>query len=390
MKIPITKPFIDALDLSAVQTPVKTGWLVQGPEVIEFESAVAELCNTLYGVAVSSCTAALHLSLIASGIKPGDKVIVPSFTYVATANAVEHAGAIPVFTDVDPLTFNMTVEHLENTLQSFLLENSTLPKAVIPVHLFGCGVDIPGILKTSKKYGLKIVEDAACATGTRVGDRSPGQFGFPACFSFHPRKIITTGEGGMIVTDDEMMAEQLRIFRDHGAQLSDFKRHSNSFGGLPEFNCLGYNYRMTDIQGALGNSQMKKLDQVITMRRSLADRYDHLLHEISWLDAPYCPENVFHPYQSYVCSLAVDKPAKEVGPIRDALMNHLGENGIASRPGTHAVHSLGYYRNKYKLVQEQFPNAWMAHNGTIALPLFPGMRLEEQEYIIQNIKTFKF
>ncbi|WDP89753.1 MAG: DegT/DnrJ/EryC1/StrS family aminotransferase [Desulfobacter sp.] len=390
MKIPITRPFMDEIEMAAIQAPLKTGWLVQGPEVKGFETAVARLCRAPYGVAVSSCTAALHLALTALGIGPGDRVVVPSFTYIATANAVTHAGAIPVFADIDPITFNMGPKELEKALGSWEKGNPASPNAVIPVHLFGLCADMPSISDIAGDLGLKVIEDAACALGAKTGGLGPGEFGAPACFSFHPRKVITTGEGGMVVTHDRNLAAGLCRLRDHGARTSDFERHSDGTSGLPDFDQPGYNYRMTDLQGALGNAQLKKLDMIIESRRALALRYNEMLGDVSWLAPPHCPPNAFHTYQSYVCRVKAGCNSRKSGEIRNRLMAFLGENGIAARPGTHAVHVLAYYKRKYNLRPEQFPGAWESHNATISLPLFPQMSSAEQEYIVHKIKAFRW
>ncbi len=389
MNIPITKPLIDLKDVEAIQAPLRTGWLVQGPYVKQFEERVAWFCDARHAVAVSSCTAAIHLALLSAGVGPGDRVMVPSFTYVATANAVEHAGAEPVFVDIDPETFTISINHVQRYLEQCALQKTALPKAVIPVHLFGLCADMPALLRLSEKHGLVVIEDAACALGSEINGKAPGHFGLSACFSFHPRKIITTGEGGMVITQDEKTAASLRILRDHGAEASDHQRHVKGNGGLPEFNTLGYNFRMTDIQGALGVSQMDKLSDILEDRIRLAKIYHTILKDISWLSPPVCPKGYRHTYQSYVCRIG-DKDASphEAARLRQSLMNHLNSADIASRPGTHSVHQLGYYSRKYGYRPEDYPNAWMAHNSAIALPLYPGMTRQEQEYVVDTISNF--
>jgi perosamine synthetase len=388
--IPITRPLIDQDDFKAIQAPLQSGWLVQGPNVARFEEMVARCCGVRFGVATSSCTTALHLSLVAAGIGPGDMVLVPSFTYVATANAVEHAGARPVFIDIDPETLNISIERLEEYLHENESAGRPLPKAVIPVHLFGLCADMPGILKLRECYAFTIIEDAACALGSSIHGEHAGSFGLAACFSFHPRKLITTGEGGMVVTQDEGIAHRLRVLRDHGADISDHSRHLNGQGEMPDFNCLGYNYRMTDIQGALGCSQMAKLHRIIRERRRLADVYRALLGEIPWLRLPASPEGFWHTYQSFVCRIRIPgKDPSETGKIRNALLAHLGKAGISSRPGTHAVHLLGYYRRRYGLTSEHCPGARLAHYNTITLPLYAGMTVEDLDRVAEAITKFR-
>lgn len=388
--IPITKPFMDRKEYEAVLAPLQSGWLVQGPEVARFEATVARFCNVDHAVATTSCTTALHLALVAAGIGKGDVVLVPSFTYIATANAVEHAGGRPVFVDINPETFNISLESIEARLASLKAESLPSPKAIIPVHLFGLCADMPSIIELSERHSLSVIEDAACALGSTIQGRLAGSFGLAGCFSFHPRKIITTAEGGMIVTRDEYLAKSLRILRDHGAETSDHARHHAKDGEMPSFNHLGYNYRMTDIQGALGNSQMAKIQKIIDTRRGLARAYNQILQDIPWLKTPLCPDGCIHTYQSYVCSLQLEgaKPVK-IGKVRNGLMKHLKEAGISSRPGTHAVHLLGYYHRKYSLRPQDFPNSRMAHHNTIALPLYPGMTNGEQLRVAEAISSFK-
>ncbi|MBN1103517.1 MAG: DegT/DnrJ/EryC1/StrS family aminotransferase [Deltaproteobacteria bacterium] len=387
--IPLTKPLLDNEDFQAVLAPLQSGWLVQGPRVAQFEESVLRLCSAGHAVATSSCTTALHLTLVAAGIGPGDTVLVPSFTYVATANAVEHAGGRPVFVDIDPETLNISIAHLDRVLAEGKAAGRPVPRALLPVHLFGLCADMPEILKVADRYSLTVIEDAACALGSSVQDQSAGTFGLAGCFSFHPRKLITTGEGGMVVTNDESMAHRLRILRDHGAQSSDHNRHLRGQGEMPDFEDVGYNYRMTDIQGALGCSQMGKLFHIIKERRRLAEAYAGLFANVPWLRLPAAPEGFQHTYQSFVCRVSIKGlSVPETGKMRNSLMRSLAEAGISSRPGTHAVHLLGYYRRRYGFHPEDFPEAWLAHHNTITLPLYPGMTEQEQDAVAAAVRGF--
>lgn len=387
--IPLTKPSMDRSDYEAVLVPLQSGWLVQGPEVARFEETVAGYCRVPCAVATTSCTTALHLALLAAGIGPGDAVLVPSFTYVATANAVEHAGARPVFADIDPETLNVSLKSLESSLAA-CKASGPAPKAVIPVHLFGLCADMPSVMQWSREHSLSVIEDAACALGSSIQDRPAGSFGLAGCFSFHPRKLVTTGEGGMIVTGDQEFANTLRILRDHGAEITDLDRHHAGQGEMPSFERLGYNYRMTDIQGALGNSQMAKVHKIIEQRRGLAAVYLGLLQSIPWIRTPVCPPGCFHTYQSFVCTIHIEgKRVGKVGQVRRGLMQHLMDAGVSSRPGTHAVHLLGYYQKKYRIRVQDFPVSRMAHHSTIALPLYPGMTHGEQLRVAEAIASFK-
>ena len=374
MKIPIAKPYFGPEEKQAVIEPLNTGWVVQGPKVQEFENMVARVIGVEHAIAVSSCTTALHLALVGLVIGIGDEVIVPSFTYVATANAIEYAGATPVFCDIDLDTFNIDVKQIESKI-------TDKTKAIIPVHLFGLSADMNPIMKLAEKYGLKIIEDAACALAAQYEGRAAGGIGDVGCFSFHPRKIITTGEGGMLITNNSNLAERLRALRSHGATISDLARHKKGGFLLPEFNLLGYNYRMTDLQGAIGVEQMKKLDWIIENRIRLAQRYDEMLEDIDWLKIPYVPPNSKHTYQSYVTLVTENSPLS-----RNDIMQKLEDAGVSTRQGTHAVHTLGYYKQKYGFQESDFQNSLKADRQSMALPLFPQMTDEEQNYVVKGIK----
>jgi len=392
LKIPITKPIFDESEKEAILKPLESGWLVQGPFVAEFEKLVAEFTGAAFACATSSCTTALHLALIASGIRPNDKIIVPSFTYVASANAVEYAGAEVVFCDIDLRTFNIDISEIEKILKK---DKEKVIKAIMPVNLFGLCADLPRVVEVAKRYNLKVIEDSACGLGARIGNKHSGTFGDIGCFSFHPRKAITTGEGGMLVTDNEKIATMVSSLRDHGASKSDLQRHREKGGSLlPEFNIRGYNYRMTDMQGALGVSQMKKLNMIIEKRMKIAQRYDQILGNITQLRIPYIPHGYTHGCQSYVC-IFTDGQNLEKLPLtdidrlnikRNQFMTRLEKKGISVRQGTHAVHTLGYYKNKYGLQNSDYMRSYAADRLSVTLPVYAGMTDEEFEYIIDNIK----
>jgi len=243
MNIPITKTIFGDEEKEAIVKPLETGWVVQGPNVAKFQTMFVEFTGSKYAHAASNCTTALHLGLEAMGIAKGDKVIVPSFTYVASANAVEYTGAEVVFCDIDLKTFNIDETKLEKIIKS----DSSI-KAIMPVNLFGLCANMPYIMELAKKYNLKIIEDSACGFDGWIEDKHSGTFGDCGCFSFHPRKSICTGEGGMLITDDENIANKVSQLKDHGASKSDLQRHKEKGGSLlPDFTMRGYNYRMTDI-----------------------------------------------------------------------------------------------------------------------------------------------
>jgi len=386
MKIPIAKPFFDACEEELLLETLRSGWVVQGRRVAGFEELFSRTTGAGHAVAVSNCTTALHLCLAALGIGPGDEVIVPSFTYVATANAVEHTGARAVFCDIDPATFNMDVASLRRRITG-------RTRAVIPVHLFGLAADMDAIVPLCRERGLRIVEDAACGLGATYHGRHVGTFGDAGCFSFHPRKIVTTGEGGMITLEDADLDALLRSMRDHGASASDFLRHTGSKSALlPEFNVLGYNYRLTDLQAAIGLAQMAKLDSILALRRARAERYRRALQGLPGIRLPAVPDGLTHSYQSFVitCTWGFEGfpdgvSWQELKAKRDRVIEELEESGVSTRQGTHAVHALGYYRKKVALPDESLPNSRLCESATIALPLYPQMSDEEQDQVVDSL-----
>ena len=391
MKVPIAKPYFGEEEKKAVNDVLESGWIVQGPNVAEFETMVCRFTGSNFARASSSCTTALHLALIALGIGHGDEVLVPSFTFVASVNAIEYTGATPVFVDIDIKTFCIDCNKVEEYLERAKKRGSRV-KGIMPVHLFGLCADMPAIMELAKRYSVSVIEDAACALGSSCSSVFAGTFGDSGCFSFHPRKPITTGEGGMLVTNNAEIAASVSILRDHGGSISDLDRHEKGGSLLPAYDMLGYNYRLTDIQAAIGVEQMKKLPWIIDRRVELARKYDAELGDIECFQLPYVPEGYKHTYQSYVVTLGDAqhknlplKALEKLNRTRDKIMTRLGEKGIATRQGTSAVHRLGYYRNKYSIEDDGFPLSLRADRLTIALPLYPQMTEDEQGYVIDNI-----
>jgi perosamine synthetase len=386
MNIPIARTVFTDAEYEAVLEPLKSGWVVQGPKVREFEEIWSHYTGAKHSIAVTSCTTALHLSLAGLGIQPGDEVIVPAFTWIATANVVEQMGAKVVFCDIDLTTNNMDTRLLED-----LVTDKT--KAIIPVHLFGLSVDMDVVLKLAQKYDLIVVEDAACGFGAKYKGIHVGTLGNAGCFSFHPRKAITTGEGGMVTTNDDELAMKMRALRDHGAALSDLQRHLGARPYLlPEFPYAGFNYRMTDIQASIGIPQMQRADEIHDARVTGAAKLDRLLEGVDWLVTPQNPAGYEHGYQSYVCIFKGRElnwsNHQEVHTLRNKFMDYLQKKGVSTRPGTHAVHQLSFYKEKYGVEAAAFPQSWMADQCTIAIPLFPGMTDAEFEYLADAIKSF--
>ena len=383
MQIPIAKPAFTEEDLQSVRQPLETGWVVQGPLVKAFEDKWSEYTGARHSIAVTSCTTGLHLSLSALGFGPGDEGIVPAFTWISTANVVEHLGGKVVFCDIDLKTFNLDVSQLESKI-------TPDTKAILPVHLFGLAADMMPINQIAEKHGLWVVEDAACGFGSRYHNQHVGTFGHTGCFSFHPRKSITTGEGGMITTNDDALATKMRSMRDPGAALSDRQRHLGSKPYLlSDHPYAGYNYRMTDLQAALGNSQMERAEAILKERQKLAENYTQGLNHLEWLQLPTQIDHYQHGYQSYPCLFLPElldlNNVDQINQSRNQLMERLHARGIATRPATHAVHLLSYYRQKYNLQPEEFSNALMADHCSLSLPLYNGMTELEQDYVINAL-----
>ncbi|HYU79906.1 MAG TPA: DegT/DnrJ/EryC1/StrS family aminotransferase [Vicinamibacterales bacterium] len=383
-KIPITKPFFGAEEAAAVTRPLETGWVVQGPFVQQFEDTFAAFTGADHAVATSSCTTALHLVVEALGTSPGDEVLVPAFTWVATPNVVEYVGARPVFCDVDLDTFNVNTEALKAAITPRTV-------GIIPVHLFGLCADIDAVQRIARQHHLWIAEDAACAFGARWRGYHAGTFGAAGCFSFHPRKAITTGEGGMMTTNRRELVELVRTLRDHGASRSDRARHDRSGSFLlPEYPLRGYNYRMTDIQAALGCAQMQRAAWIQAERARVARAYDELLADVAWLRLPKAPADFVHGYQSYVCLFAPERPTlsnvQRMHAARNRLMATLEEQGIATRQGTHAPVFTEYYVQKYDFRPEQFPQAYLAERLSLSLPLYPQMTTEDIERVAIELR----
>ncbi len=380
-RIPITKVDIGEEEKRRVVEVLDSGWLVQGKQVAELEERIAAYVLLKHGIATTSCTTALHTAVLALGLRPDDEVIVPAFTWVSTANVVAHCGATPVFCDVGLDTFNLDTNQLES-----LVTPRTV--GVIPVHLFGLGADMPAVHAFANKHGLWVLEDAACALGTTIGGKPVGDGSDAACFSFHPRKSITTGEGGMVVTDDAGLAERARTLRNHGASISDLARHRSARGVLlPDFNVLGFNYRMTDLQAAVGNGQLDRLDGWIEKRRALAAQYRERLAGLDWVVTP--PDDPGHSYQSFACLYRPQEPTPGnlamLEARRDALLIELDKRGIITRQGTHAPVRQGCYHELFKVCAEDFPGACLAQGLSFALPLFPAMTRAQLERVVQAL-----
>ena len=367
----ITEPYFDGEEIRLVQEVLESKWVTQGPKTAEFERLFSDRHQLQHAFATTSCTAALHLSTMALQLQPGDEVIVPAFTWVTSAHAAEYVGAKAVFVDVDLSTFNLDPAALEAAI-------TPRTRAIVVVHLFGKAAPMDAIMTIARKHDIAVIEDAACAVGTTYEGKPVGAIGDLGCFSFHPRKVITTGEGGMVTTNRTVLADRVKGLRNHGATGPAIDADPSKPYTMSTFDMLGFNLRLSDIQAAVGVAQMAKLDRLLAERRRLALRYSELLAEDNRIVLPL--DDPGHTYQSYVIRVR-----NEARKYRNRVMEHLAERNIQTRPGTHAVHRLGYYVNKYGLRPEQFPHACVAEDTSITLPIFPGMSETDQMFVVREV-----
>ncbi|MFI1455611.1 DegT/DnrJ/EryC1/StrS family aminotransferase [Streptomyces roseus] len=371
-RIPVMIPWLGEEEARAASEAVLSGWVAQGPRVAAFERAFAERVGAEHGIAVSSCTTALHLALIALGLGPGDEVIVPSLSFIATANAVRYVGAHPVFADVEEATGNLTPETVDSV-------RTARTKAVLAVHQGGVPADVHALRAACADWGVPLVEDAACGIGATVGGKSVGHGALLAAWSFHPRKVITTGEGGMVTTDDAEWAERLRRLREHGMNVSAAQRHASSTPIAEAYLEVGYNYRMTDIQAAVGLVQLGKLDAIVARRRELAFRYEQLLAGIPGLRPVRDPGHGEGNFQSYWVLLTEDYP---VG--RDELLAALAGAGISARRGIMASHLEPAYAGH---AAAPLPVTERISRDSLILPLFHTMTRDQQDRVVAVLRA---
>ncbi|HUU28409.1 MAG TPA: DegT/DnrJ/EryC1/StrS family aminotransferase [archaeon] len=369
--IPITRVNLGEKEYKLVRETLLSGWVTQGPRVEEFERKFAGTIGAKYCVAVSSCTAGLFLSLHALGIGPGNEVIVPSFSFIATANSAVHCGATPVFVDIDPATYNIGPAAIESAITG-------RTAAIIAVHQVGQAADLDRIYEIAVRHGIPVVEDAACAIGTRYKGRPVGSEAEFACFSFHPRKIITTGEGGMVATRSEKTAEKLKMLRNQGVSVSGLERHRSDRVVFEHYPVVGYNFRMTDIQAAVGIAQLDSLGSLLKERSELACRYSLAFSNHPVLQPPFVPEYSAHTFQTYLLRLKANCPLS-----RDELMQRLLDRGISTRRGVMCAHLEPCYAEIGRKTNLRHSEA--AAEQTVALPLYPGMTEGEQNTVISSV-----
>ncbi len=367
--IPITRLSVGEKEALAAAEAVRSGWLTCGKRVQQFESMVAAYVGAKHAVAVNSCTTALHLALIAAGVKPGDEVICPSFSFIATANAILYAGAKPIFVDIDPETYNISA----GLVEAAITPHTT---AILPVSQIGLAADIPAILSIAHRHGLSVIEDAAPSLGAAIGKDRIGSLSDFTCFSFDARKILTTGEGGMITTNNDEAAERLYAMRAHSASVSTIDRHATSNVVLENYPEVGYNYKMTDVQGAIGIVQVERIGEILAERRRLAERYQSLLAGEDQLGLPQEPKGYRHVFQSYCVRLRTRKTQVQI-------MREIADQGIATRRII-AIHLEPVYRKVY--ADLSLPETERATRETLLLPLFVGMTDSEQDQVASAVK----
>jgi perosamine synthetase len=367
--VPISRPYYKGHEGAVVADVIASGWVSQGPRVQAFETEFAAQVGAAEAVATTSCTTAMMLALHVLGVRPGDEVIVPSLSYIATANAVWHCGATPVFADIEPRTFNLDPEAAERAI-------TRRTKAIMPVHQLGLPADMDAFIEIAERHGLALVEDAACAVGASYKSRPIGSLGPLSCFSLDARKVLTTGEGGMVAAQDTAIATRLRQLRHHAVNVSDLARHGARDVVVESYPERGWNLRMTDMQAALGLCQLELLDEIRAARRRQAERYTVALEQIPYLEPPYDPDYADRTWQSYAVRVSAGAP---VG--RTELMRRLLADGISTRRGVMAIHQEPAYSDS----RVRLPHTEAVARDSLMLPLFPGLADEQQEYVIDRL-----
>jgi|SRR5580693_13662 perosamine synthetase len=371
--IPIAKPYLTKKEAKAAYDTILTGWITQGPRVAEFEQKFAAYTNAKYAVAVSNCTTALHLAMIVSDIVQGDEVICPSMSYIATANAIKYVGATPVFAEINPANYNLDIFDVAKKI-------NIKTKAILLVHQIGMPADINAFKELASKHNLKLIEDAACAAGSSYKGSKIGSHSDLVCFSFHPRKVISTGDGGMITTNNEDYYERLKRLRQHGMSVNDRTRHESSKIIFEDHLEVGYNYRLTDIQASVGIQQLEKIDWIVGKRRKIAMKYHKAFKHIPFLQLPLEKKGYYSNYQSYSIYLKDDCPVS-----RNDIMQKMLDAGISTRRGIMTTHRETAYKDECAGLS--LPVSEKACDRSIILPLYVPMQNEDIEKVIFTLKS---
>jgi perosamine synthetase len=381
--IPIARPYLTGKEGPRIAEVLASGWVSQGPTVKQFEDAICEVTGAPYGIATTSCTTALHLLMLLYGIGAGDEVLCPSYSFIASANGIRHSGAEAQFVDIDPNTLNIDPKAAEAVITSCYskdlnnLQTGRRLKAIMLVHQVGIPADIDAFTVLAKQYGLEIIEDAACAIGSTYKGQPIGSSGYSCALSFHPRKVITSGEGGMILTHSNEIAERARVLRAHGASTSDFARHGSAVTSYESYDVVGYNYRMTDMQAALGLCQLESLDWLTSRRREIGARYNAAFGKLADLEVINPPDYVTKwNYQSYPLRLVEDNAER-----RNKIMERLQDNGIATRRGIPPIHKEPCYSGAASLL----PHTESVSRRSFFLPIFAQLSDDEVTHIIDSV-----
>jgi dTDP-4-amino-4,6-dideoxygalactose transaminase len=371
--IPIAKPYLTQEDAQAAYDVIMSGWITQGPRVQEFEEKFAAYTGAQYAVALSNCTTGLHLAMIVAGIGAGDEVICPSMSYIATANSIMYVGAKPIFAEVHPETYNMDVADAESRI-------TPKTKAILLVHQIGMPADIDAFRALCDKHGLALIEDAACAAGSSYKGKKIGSHSDLVCFSFHPRKVISTGDGGMVTTNNAAYAERMKLLRQHGMSVNAGVRHGATKIIFEDHLEVAYNYRMTDIQAAVGIQQLAKLDWIVGERRKIAEQYLSALADIDCIRLPKEEDGNFTNWQSFSIYIQENSPLK-----RNDLMQALLDMGIASRRGVMTSHRETAYKSYCEGLQ--LPRTEDACDNSIIIPLYVPMEQTDIDEVIRALRA---